>query len=282
MFGQHPKLQAVDPIGAAHGCGPTGGTDCWEVWKSQEITFFLNLASHACMSAQVPDLSALKWKKIRKFQPEIFQLQWEDFESFLDDTELRGDWFRRTAMLWQYDYSEIRWNKKHHWAWLFTAEYGSQVASLPSPCGRCHRALFHDSWLFFMWVDSRYDRGNVTRTAMVSLGSKVMKWQQNVNVIIALKFFKSSTSEVWEIFREDYQGSLQQLSKLFGDDDDDWCGDCSEVHLFFVLICKRLFQTLKISENREAKIFCSGCDVSPRGGKENPAGLASCRHDKRH
>lgn len=41
MFGQHPKLQAVDPIGAAHGCGPTGGTDCWEVWKSQEITFFL-------------------------------------------------------------------------------------------------------------------------------------------------------------------------------------------------------------------------------------------------
>lgn len=51
---------------------------------------------------------------------------------------------------------------------------------------------------------------------------------------------------------------------------------------FFVLICKRLFQTLKISENIEAKTFCSGCDVSPRGGKENPAGLASCRHDKRH
>ena len=136
------------------------------------------------------------------------------------------------------------------------------------------------SWFlaFFMWVDSRYDRGNVTRTAMVSLGSKVKKWQQNVNVNFALKFFKSSTSEVWEIFREDYQGSLQQLSKLFGDED----AMIVRKFTFFVLICKRLFQTLKISENIKAKTFCSGCDVSPRGGKENPAGLASCRHDKRH
>lgn len=93
--------------------------------------------------------------------------------------------------------------------------------------GRC----FMIPGFFSLGVDSRYDRGNVTRTAMVSLGSKVKKWQQNVNVNFALKFFKSSTSEVWEIFREDYQGSLQQLSKLFGDDDD-WCGDGLEVHFF--------------------------------------------------
>lgn len=211
----------------------------------------------------------------------FFQLQWEDFESFLDDTELRGYWFRRTAMLWQYDYSEIRWNKKHHWAWLFTAEYGSQVASLPSPCGRCHRALFHDSWLFFIgcWQQVRPGKCHENCHGVAwEQGQEVTTKRQRQLCIEILQVF-----DLWGL-RNFQRGLSRQFTTtvqvvwrwwwlmrwLFGSS------------LFLFLFVKDFFKTLKISENIEAKTFCSGCDVSPRGGKENPAGLASCRHDKRH
>ena len=208
----------------------------------------------------------------------FFQLQWEDFESFLDDTELRGYWFRRTAMLWQYDYSEIRWNKKHHWAWLFTAEYGSQVASLPSPCGRCHRALFHDSWLFSCGLTAGTTGEMSRERPWCRLGARsrsdnktsTLTSHWNSSSLRPLRFEKFSERTIKAVYNNCPSCLEMKMRWLFGSSP------------FFVLICKRFFQTLKVSENIEAKTFCSGCDVSPRGGKENPAGLASCRHDKGH
>lgn len=107
-----------------------------------------------------------------------------------------------------------------------------QVASLPSPCGRCHRALFHVFWFSVGCWQVRPGKCHANGHG-VAWEQGHESWSEKKPQVFALRSLRIEILQVFDLwglrnFQRGLSRQFDPVQVVWR-----WCDDCSEVHLFF-------------------------------------------------